>query len=75
MVVGMEEASRIDFPEVAGKTVAELSVLNDPVSGREVLVEFTDQTQLSICVGMKQTVEARYTSDGIPEPPIFARRE
>ena len=36
------EQPRIDFPEVAGKAVAELSVLDDPVYGREVLVRFTD---------------------------------
>jgi hypothetical protein len=69
------EQPRIDFPEVAGKAVAELSVLDDPVYGREVLVRFTDDTQLSICVGVKQTIDARYCKEDAPDKPIFVRHE
>ena len=69
------EESRIHFPEVAGKTVAELSVYDDPTYGREVLVHFTDETQLSICVGVKQTIDARYCRDGVPDQPLFQRQE
>ena len=71
----MEEEPRIDFPEVAGKIVAELSVYDDPVNGREVVIRFTDQTQLSICIEVRQTISAGYCPDGIPEPPIFARQD
>ena len=67
------EQPRIDFPEVAGKTIAELFVYDDPAYGREVLVHFTDKTQLSICVGVKQTVDARYCRDGDPGDPLFVR--
>ena len=69
------EQPRIDFPEVAGKTVAEISVYDDPTYGREVLVHFTDETQLSICVGVKQTIDARYSRDGTPDRPLFLRQE
>ena len=69
------EQARIDFPEVVGKSVAELSVLDDPVFGREVLVRFTDDTQLSICVGVKQTIDARYCQEDTPDKPIFVRHE
>ena len=69
------EQPRIDFPEVAGKAVAELSVLDDPVYGREVLVRFTDDMQLSICVGVKQTIDARYCQEDMPDKPIFVRHE
>lgn len=69
------EQTRIDFPEVAGKTVAELCVFDDPTYGREVLVHFTDQTQLSICVGIKQTIDARYAHEDTPDRPIFTRQE
>ena len=69
------EESRMDFPEVVGKTVAELSVYDDPAYGREVLVHFTDETQLSICIGVKQTIDARYWRDGAPDRPLFTRQD
>lgn len=69
------EQSRLDFPEVVGKAVAEISVFHDPVYGREVLVRFTDETQLSICVGVKQTIDARYCQEETPDKPIFVRRD
>ena len=65
----------MDFPEVAGKTVVELSVHDDATYGREFLVRFTDETELSICVGVKQTIDARYCRDGAPDKPLFLRRE
>ena len=68
------EQERIDFPEVAGKTVAQLSVYDDPAYGREVLVHFTDDTQLSICVGVKQTIDARYSRDDTPDEPLLQRQ-
>lgn len=41
---------KLEFPEVVGKFVAELSVYEDAEFGKEVLVRFTDGTQLSIAV-------------------------
>lgn len=73
-MISMEELL-MNFPEVAGKTVAELSVYDDPTYGREVLVQFTDQTQLSICVGVKQTIDVRYCRDDAPDQPLFSRQE
>ena len=70
----MDDETRMDFPEVAGKTVADLSVHDDPVYGREVLVHFTDQTELSICVGVKQTIDSRYCRDGTPDQPLWTRK-
>ena len=67
------EHPRIDFPEVAGKTVTELSVFDDPTYGQEVLVRFTDETQLSICIGVTQTIDARYSLEETPDVPILTR--
>ena len=39
----MTEA-KLDFPEVVGKLVAELFVVEDPEFGKEVLVRFSDGT-------------------------------
>lgn len=69
------ENAIIEFPEVAGKTIKEMSVHDDPLYGREVLVRFTDGTQLSICVAAAQSVEARYCREDTPDQPIFIRKE
>jgi hypothetical protein len=65
----MSEA-RIDFPEVAGKQVVELFVQEDPEFGREVLMRFSDGTQLSIAIGVRQVVDARYCNEETPDLPI-----
>jgi hypothetical protein len=62
--------SKLEFPEVAGKSVAEISVLDDPQFGKEVLVRFSDGTQLSIAVGVRQIVDARYCKEATPDSPI-----
>ena len=62
--------SKLEFPEVVGKSVAEVSVLDDPEFGKEVLVRFSDGTQLSIAVSVRQTVDARYCKEDTPDTPI-----
>ena len=69
------ENPRLAFPEVVGKSVAELCVYDDATCGREVLVRFTDGTQLSICVGVKQSIDARYCREDTPDQPIFKRED
>ncbi len=63
----------MDFPEVTGKTVAELSVPEDIEFGREVLLRFTDETQLSIAIGVKQVVDARYCKEDAPDVLLAAK--
>jgi len=65
---------KLEFPEVVGKFVAELSVHEDAELGKEVLVRFTDGTQLSITVGVRQVIDARYCNEETPDLPIFHRR-
>ena len=69
------ENPKLEFPEVIGKSVAELSVYDDSLYGREVLVRFTDGTQLSISVGVKQSIDARYCNEDTPDCPIFIRQD
>ena len=68
------ENTKLEFPEVVGKSISELSVYEDRMYGREVLVRFTDGTQLSVCVGVKQSVDARYCNEDTPDIPIFTRQ-
>ena len=70
----MDDA-RMEFPEVIGKVITEVSVYDDAVFGREVLVRFTDGTQLSIAIGVRQLVDARYCAEGTPDIPIFVRQD
>ena len=69
----MTEA-KLEFPEVIGKVVAELFVVEDPEFGKEVLVRFSDDTQLSIAVGVRQVIDARYCSEETPDLPITHRQ-
>ena len=69
------DGSKITFPEVVGKSIANLSVYDDPQYGREMLLQFSDGTQLSICVAVKQTMDARYSKDDTPDTPIFIRND
>lgn len=67
------EESKVDFPELAGKVVTEFAVYPGSEFGREVLVRFTDGTQISIAIGVTQSVDARYCRDDTPDLPIFTR--
>jgi hypothetical protein len=69
------QSPKMEFPEVVGKAVAEFSVYDDPTSGREVLVRFNDGTQLSLLIGVKQIIDARYCNDDRPDLPIFIRQD
>ena len=64
----------MDFPEVTGKVLAGLSIREDVEFGREVLLRFTDKTQLSIAVGVNQVVDARYCDEETPDLPISSRK-
>jgi hypothetical protein len=64
---------KVEFPEVVGKLVAELSVIEDREFGKEVLVRFADGTQLSIAVGVRQVIDARYCNEETPDLPISHR--
>jgi hypothetical protein len=50
----------MDFPEVAGKTVEAVALHDDPDYGREVTIQFDDQTELSISIAPQQIAYARY---------------
>ena len=67
-------AAKLVFPEVVGKLVFELCIVEDPEFGKEVLVRFADGTQLSIAVGMRQTIDARYCNEETPDLPISHRQ-
>ena len=58
----MPEAN-MSFPEVSGKRVSEVSVYEGADFSRDVLVRFSDGTQLSIAVGARQVIDARFCDE------------
>ena len=69
------QSELIQFPEVIGKSIAEVSIHDDDLFGREVLLRFTDGTQLSIAIGVRQVVDARYCHEETPDSPIFVKQD
>ena len=65
---------KLEFPGVAGNSVIEVSVQDDPEFGKEVLMRFCDGTQLSIAVGVRQIVDARFCEEDKPDSPITHRQ-
>lgn len=52
--------SFLELSEVSGKVVNALRVYDDPPYGREVHIEFTDGTRLSIDVGFESVVCSKH---------------
>lgn len=52
--------SFLELSEVTGKVVDALRVYNDPPYGREVYIEFSDGTRLSIDVGVETSVCSKH---------------
>lgn len=50
----------IDFPEAATKIVQSLRVYSDPPVGREIHIEFSDGTAISIEIDMRSVVSGKY---------------
>lgn len=55
--------SVIEFPEAATKVVESLRVYGDPPASREIHLQFTDGTALSIEIDLQSVVSARYYRD------------
>lgn len=55
--------SFLEMPEIAGKVVNTLRVYNDPPSGREVYLEFSDGTRLSIDLGVETRLCSKHFTD------------
>jgi len=45
--------AKLGVPDVSGKTVENIVLHDDPLSGRELTVRFTDQTELSVMLSCR----------------------
>ena len=50
----------LDLPEAASKVIQTLRVYDDPPHGREILIEFTDGTSLSIDLQSSISIHAKH---------------
>jgi hypothetical protein len=65
---------RLEMPDVSGKTVSSIAVHDDPISGRELTIRFTDETELSVMIGCKQIAAVRHF-DVKTDKTLFERDE
>jgi len=52
--------ARLEIPNVSGRTVESIVLYDDPLSGRELTIRFTDETELSVMVGCRQVATVRH---------------
>lgn len=64
----------LEFTEAATKVVERLRVYGDPPVGREVHLQFTDGTALSIEIDLRSVVCARYYRDNQGDIEIIRER-
>ena len=50
----------LDLPEASAKVIQTLRIYDDPPHGREILIEFTDGTSLSINLQSNITIHAKH---------------
>ena len=65
---------RLEMPNVSGKTVDSIALHDDPISGRELTIRFTDGTELSVMVGCRQIATVRHF-DVKTDKTLFERNE
>lgn len=64
----------LEMPDVNGKTVESIALYDDPASGRELTIRFTDGTELSVMMVSKQVATVRHF-DVKTDKTIFERNE
>jgi hypothetical protein len=66
--------TKLEVPDVSGKTVDSIVLRDDPSSGRELTIRFTDETELSVMVECRQIAAVRHFHVS-NDQTIFERNE
>jgi hypothetical protein len=69
------QKTELTFQKSPGKHVFERFVQQDEELGREVCVRFTEGTQLSSAVGVRQIIGARYCNEETTNVSISHKQE
>jgi len=51
---------KLEMPDVFGKMVESIALHDDPASGRELTIRFTDGTELSVMLSCRQIAAVRH---------------
>ena len=61
----------IDCKELAGKVIRSLTIFEDGRDGPEVSIDFEDGSNFNACLGVKLTLEAKWTRDDGGQPQML----
>lgn len=61
----------IDCKELAGKVIRSLTIFEDGRDGPEVSIDFDDGSNFNACLGVKLTLEAKWTRDDGGQPQML----
>jgi len=61
----------IECKDLAGKVVRSVKLFEGGNDGPEVSIDFEDGSNFNVCLGVKTTLEAKWTRDDGGEPQIL----
>jgi hypothetical protein len=67
----MMDNTEIECKELAGKVVRSLTIYLDGCDGPEVSIDFEDGSNFNACLGVKTTLEAKWTLDEGGQPQVL----
>jgi len=57
--------------ELAGKVIRSVSLFEDGSYGPEVSIDFEDGSNFNVCLGVKTTLDAKWTRDDGGQPQVL----
>lgn len=66
--VAQKEITMIECKELAGKVVRSISIFEDGSYGPEISIDFEDGSNFNACLGIKLSIEAKWTRDDGGQP-------
>jgi hypothetical protein len=61
----------IECKDLAGKVVRSIRIFEDSNDGPEISIDFEDGTNFNACLGLKVTLEAKWTRDDGGQPQVL----
>jgi hypothetical protein len=61
----------IDCKDLAGKVVRSITLFEDGRYGPEITIDFEDGSSFNACLGVKMTLEAKWTLDEGGQPQVL----
>ena len=61
----------IECSDLAGKVVRSITLFEDCRYGPEIIIDFEDGSSFNACLGVKMTLEAKWTRDEGGQPQVL----